>query len=649
MDLERSIAEFADAHRRLLNQERQAEIEETRTLQESVSPQELERMGLCLLRLAVANVHTGLGGRAFVELTSRGGGELDPGRMTPGDIVSIRSHGAATAKRAAPKKAALKGESRPLSGVVSRRSPRGITVVLEDLPETFPDEPLRLDRVANDVTYRRLREALERLKGYRGGPAQQLRKAAFGGAEPGRSRREPALELPGHLDVSQQAAVRFALQAEEMALIHGPPGTGKTTTVVEIIRQSVLQGERVLACAPSNVAVDNLVERLVAAGVAVVRMGHPARLLPSVLEHSLDYLVERSEGAKFATEARRELEQAFRRVRRARDWNVRADLRAEIRRLRGEVREFEKFAVAQVLDSAEVILTTTVGAADGLLAGRDVDLVVVDEAAQALEASAWIPLLKGKRAVLCGDHLQLPPTICSPEAAKGGLGVTLFERLAELHGDDVTRLLTIQYRMHERIMAWSSNALYDGKVTAHESVRGHLLGDLPSVTNRDAVDLQAPVLLIDTAGCDFEELEEEARGASKSNSGEVGVVAQHVERLIEAGLAPGDIAVIAPYSAQVARLRERLLEKWPGLEVGTVDGFQGREKEAVIISMVRSNAKGEVGFLADERRMNVAVTRARRHVAIIGDSATVSRNPFLEGLVRYCEEHGEYRSAWEYK
>ena len=642
MDLERTIAELAETHSRLLDQERQAEIDETARLQQNVSPQELERLGVCLLRLEIANVRTGLGGRAFVELRARGGGELARGRITVGDIVNMRSQRADV-----PRKSGA-DVGRPLSGIVSRRTPGDITVVLEDHPDDFPAEPLRLDRVANDITYRRLREALEQLVGYRGGPAQRLRKVAFGGAAPGNSRGAPPLEMAAQLDASQQAAVRSALVAEEIALIHGPPGTGKTTTLVEIIRQSVARGEKVLACAPSNIAVDNLVERLVGAGVSVVRTGHPARLLTSVLEHSLDRLVEQSEGAKFATEARRELEQAFRRMRRAREWNVRGDLRTEIRRLRGEVREFEKFAVAQVLDGADVILTTTVGAADPLLGRRDFDLVIVDEAAQALEASAWIPLLKGRRSVLCGDHLQLPPTICSREAAKGGLGVTLFERLAGLYGDLITSLLTVQYRMHERIMEWSSSALYEGKVEAHESVREHLLRDLPSVTVGAAPDLEIPVLMIDTAGCDFEE-EEDARGASKWNDGEVGIVVQHVERLLDTGVPPRDVAVITPYSAQVARLRGRLLETWPELEIGTVDGFQGREKEAVVISMVRSNSKGEVGFLADERRMNVAVTRARRHVAIIGDSATVSRQPFLEGLVRYCEEHGECRSAWEYR
>ncbi len=636
MSLDTEIAAFVEKNRQLIQLERQAEVEETAKLQATLSAPELERRGLCLLRLQVVEEHTGLGGRDLLELEPTKQDELPSTRIRPGDIVKVRSD--------------LDGSEKPaaaaLTAVVYRLTPRRLTLALDSYQQDLSHGPLRLDRVANDTTYKRLRDVLDQLLRYRGGPADRLRKVLFGAEEPRFDRQKAIDDLDPVLDDSQREAVAFALAARDIALLHGPPGTGKTTTVAEVIRQSSLRGERVLACAGSNVAVDNLVEHLVRKGLRVVRTGHPARLLPSVREHSLDALVESAEGTKIAVDIRRELEQVKRRRWRASKWQARRELRDEIRELSRELRELEKHTVRQVLSNADVVLTTNIGAADPLLGGMDFDLVVIDEAAQAIEASAWIPILKARRAILAGDHRQLPPTICSAHAEREGLGVTLFERLVHsASGEAITRMLAVQYRMHERIMAWSSGELYDGRLEAHKSVRHHLLSDLPHCAATP--DSEACVLLIDTAGCDLEE-EVDAEGHSKANDGEARVVFTHLERLLEAGVRPEEIAVITPYNAQVARLRRRMHTEYPSLEIGSVDGFQGREKEAVVISMVRSNTRGDVGFLADERRMNVAVTRARRHVAIIGDSATVSSHPFLGRLVEYCQEKGEYRSAWEY-
>ncbi|GFH15464.1 R3H domain-containing protein, partial [Haematococcus lacustris] len=324
--------------------------------------------------------------------------------------------------------------------------------------------------------------------------------------------------------------------------------------------------------------------------------------------------------------------------------------------------------------------------------GQRFDLVIIDEAAQAMEAACWAGLLKAPRAVLAGDHLQLPPTVISEQAAREGLACTLFERLQGQYGEACCSMLTVQYRMHTSIMTWSSDALYEGRVTAHESVAGHTLADLPTSNHEaqlpsssqpgpggrrkgatpsrsaPASTAEAPtsplpvLLLIDTAGCGFEE-EAEEEGDSKANPGEARAVMAHVkvevrlvyepslevcmQALVKAGVAPADIGVISAYNAQVALLRELRGDTFVGLEVSSVDGFQGREKEAIVISTVRSNAKGEIGFLADKRRMNVAVTRARRHCALVCDSETLSHDPFLHGLVQYFEERGEYASAAE--
>jgi superfamily I DNA and/or RNA helicase len=529
--------------------------------------------------------------------------------------------------------------------VVWKKTGRQVTVAVDDLPEEGIEAgALRLDRVANDVTYRRMRSALERLRGLDRGRPAQLRDLLLGEREPRLDPLRPLTPLDPRLNSPQAEAVRLALSAPDLALIHGPPGTGKTTAVVEVIRQCVVRRERVLAAGPSNIAADNLAEALVREGVEVVRIGHPARLLPAVVEHSLDAKVAEHPHTRVAQDLRRQVREALKRARREANPATRRQRWGELRALRREIAAVEEAAVRAVIDGAEVVLATCAGAQDPALAGREFDLAVIDEAAQALEPVTWIPLLSAGRVVLAGDHRQLPPTIISPEAARQGLGVTLFDRMMSRHGPRLSRILTIQYRMHRSIMTYPSQQLYEGKLEAAPAVAGHLLCGLPGVAPVPATE--APLWFIDTAGCGYEE-ETEAEGESKENPLEAEAAARHAEALLAAGVPPGAIGVITPYSAQVRRLRERLGGAGGDLEIDTVDGFQGREKEAIVLSLVRSNRRGEVGFLSDVRRLNVACTRARRHLAVLGDSATVARDPFIKGLIDYCEEIGAYRSAWE--
>uniref|UniRef100_A0A8C0QJS7 Immunoglobulin mu DNA binding protein 2 n=1 Tax=Canis lupus familiaris TaxID=9615 RepID=A0A8C0QJS7_CANLF len=425
--------------------------------------------------------------------------------------------------------------------------------------------------------------ALITLKKYHSGPASSLIEVLFGGSAPSpASNTEPPLFCNTSLDASQKEAVSFALSQKELAIIHGPPGTGKTTTVVEIILQAVRQGLKV---------------------------------------------------NNRQTQDRREKSSV---------WN-------EVKLLRKELKEREEAAMLESLTSAAVVLATNTGASsDGplkLLPDTHFDVVVIDECAQALEASCWIPLLKARKCILAGDHKQLPPTTVSHKAALAGLSLSLMERLAEEHGARVVRTLTVQYRMHQAIMRWASEALYHGQLTAHPSVAGHLLRDLPGVAATEETGI--PLLLVDTAGCGLFELEDDD-DQSKGNPGEVRLVSLHIQALVDAGVQASDIAVITPYNLQVDLLRQSLAHRHPELEIKSVDGFQGREKEAVVLSFVRSNRKGEVGFLAEDRRINVAVTRARRHVAVVCDSRTVSNHAFLKTLVDHFTEHGEVRTAFEY-
>jgi predicted DNA helicase len=299
-------------------------------------------------------------------------------------------------------------------------------------------------------------------------------------------------------------------------------------------------------------------------------------------------------------------------------------------------------AVESILSSASVLCATTTALDSQILGTRRFDLAVIDEACQSTEPGCWIPLLRCDRLVLAGDHCQLPPTVVSQEAAADGFGVSLFERLITHYGAGIARRLKVQYRMHASIMEFSSREFYDGDLEADASVEGHLLAELPGVATVPLV--QSSLEFIDTAGANFDE-EREADGESRLNPKEAQLVRRKVQALIDAGVAAGDVAVIAPYAAQVRLLRELLTT--PGLEIDSVDGFQGREKEAVVISLVRSNPRGEIGFLGDLRRMNVAMTRARRKLVVAGDSATLARHPFYQRMIQHFETLGAYRTVWE--
>uniref|UniRef100_A0A663FAK0 DNA-binding protein SMUBP-2 n=1 Tax=Aquila chrysaetos chrysaetos TaxID=223781 RepID=A0A663FAK0_AQUCH len=573
----RSMAvEAAERQLELLREEREAEVAESRAWQESISLKELQRRGICLLKLQAANQRTGLYGRLLVTFQPRkydSDAELPYNSFGPGDIVGLYDSA---------------GQGDPLStGIVTRVTSKAVTVAFEESRDGMlsldRDSSYRVLKLANDVTYNRLKKALNALKQYHSGPASDLIDVLFFSSDPSAfSDTKPLKLYNDSLDASQREAVSFSLAQRELAIVHGPPGTGKTTTLVEIILQAVQQGLKA-------------------------------------------------------------------KTKKAQDKGERSHFLSEIKALRKELKEREETAMAAALTHASVVLATNTGASsDGplkLLPENHFDLVVIDECAQALEASCWIPLLKAPKCILAGDHKQLPPTIISHKAAAKGLSLSLMERLIERYGEKIVKMLTMQYRMHQTIMQWASSEMYSGRLTAHPSVAQHLLKDLPGVTSTEETTI--PLLLIDTAGCGLFELEVEDE-QSKGNPGEVQLASLHIQALVEAGVKAKDIAVVAPYNLQVDMLREHLCHRYPELEIKSVDGFQGREKEAVILSFVRSNRKGEVGFLAEDRRINVAVTRARRHVAVICDTRTVSNQTFLKRLVDYFSQYGEVRTAFEY-
>ncbi|HUY32709.1 MAG TPA: AAA domain-containing protein [Pirellulales bacterium] len=618
---------------RLLELEGRAEAERLLRRGRRLSAAEAERAGNALVDLVVADEDAGLGGRYLLQFVKRRRAPLPWTRLGVGSPVLL-----------SPEAAEASGCIR---GVICERNERFARVAVAELPDDLAEhETWRLDLARDEIAGQRQRNALERARVARGNRLAELRHVLLGERPPtfGPPRDEDPLD--GSLNDVQREAVRFALTARDVALIHGPPGTGKTTTVVELIRRAVRRGGKVLACAPSNVAVDNLLERLLAAGEQAVRLGHPARVLPELRARTLDLLVEDHRDVQLARKLVKEALALFRKAgrhTRARpEPGARRQTRDEARSLLADARRLEKQAVSQILDTASVVCATTTGLDDELMGERRFDLAVIDEACQSTEPGSWIPLLRADRVVLAGDHCQLPPTVLSGDAAAQGFGVSLFERLMERFGGETSRRLSVQYRMHAAIMDFSSREFYEAALSADPAVAAHRLADLPGVASCPLTD--TPVEFVDTAGAGYDE-ETEPDGESRFNPQEAEWVARRVEALLDRGVPAEAIAVIAPYAAQVRLLRERLSQ--PGLEVDSVDGFQGREKEAIVISLVRSNAAGEIGFLSDVRRMNVALTRARRKLIVIGDSATLSSDAFYRRLLDYFEELGAYKTVWD--
>ncbi|KAG8691523.1 hypothetical protein FRC11_002113 [Ceratobasidium sp. 423] len=753
------LEQFLNQMRALCLKERMAEVEQSSLLLSACGPKLLEQKGLALLGLGVSNIQIGLGGKR------------------PGDIARIEANiTSAAGKRgtkAQKKQTQASGDTdtqASAEGVVYKVSDTRIVVSVEAESQDIElPERCRVVKLANSVTFDRMDRAIDSLErlatqqAFDGPPSavQSLPLAQSLLALKPLDRYTPVSDnlsfMDGNLNDSQKEAVKFALDSPEIALIHGPPGTGKTQTLVEIIRQLVQQGKRVLVCGASNLAVgesivspavnrahlpratDNLLERLIPHQIPLTRIGHPARVLGNLHTETLDAQAARSDQAALAADAKSELEEAMaslagkgkarlRGLERKKMWE-------EVKELRKEYRKREKVIVQSVLSEAKIVLATCHSSGSRQLGNVRFDVVCIDEACQALEAVCWISILKGSKLILAGDPLQLPPTIISlnssshkssttkpagstatknpkpgkpskstqkskippsnsskeahPVSEQSGvdspansdnegdpfaippihptktgkpprlvppksLEVTLFQRLEQmyryLHSPKMA-IDSIYPRMHKKIAEFPSETLYSSALISHESVASHLLRDLPGVsTDQGLAEVTSePVVFFDTAGCEFyERVDNEGGGddGSRSNENEATLVKRWVEELVSAGLTPAQIAIIAPYQAQVTLLVSILRPTYPQLEIGTVDGMQGREKDAVILSLVRSNDKREVGFLKEKRRLNVAMTRPRRHLCVIGDSSTVEKGgTYLKKWMSWLENNADVRYA----
>lgn len=458
-----------------------------------------------------------------------------------------------------------------------------------------------------------------------------LRDTLIGPLEP-RFRHLPKLSFPW-LNNSQQQAIQKVVEAMEVAIVHGPPGTGKTTTLVEAIIETLQRETQVMVCAPSNAAVDWISEQLSRRGVNVLRIGNPLRMSDAMLECSFERRFSNHPDYAELWNIRRTLHGAH-------GTEATHKQKDHLAKLKNRATELEIKIQADLFDQARVISCTLIGSAYRILERRHFPTLFIDEAAQALQPACWAAVLKADRVVLCGDHMQLPPTVKCPEAARGGLDRTLMQMVSKAKPSCVS-LLTTQYRMNSDIMDFPSRWFYHGQLKA-----------APQVASRLVSPIDTPLTWIDTSLCGFGE--RQSRSLSRSNAEEarmlIHVLRDYVETIGLTRIQDDrvDFGIISPYRAQV-RLIRRLL-KWQKffrrlyrqISVGTVDGFQGQERDVIIISMVRDNDQGTIGFLNDLRRMNVAITRARMKLIIVGNAETLSRHRFYAQLIEHVQAHGDF-------
>lgn len=544
-----------------------------------------------------------------------------------------------------------------ITGTIKSVSKNSLKLIIhsDELPDWCYDGKLGINIQFDDNSYNEMQSALDVVISSNNNRIAELREMIEGTLPISFQKINNDIIIP-QLNLSQNKAVRHVLSVNDIGVIHGPPGTGKTTSLVQAIRLTLQTENQILVCAPTNSAVDLITEKLIELGIDVLRMGHPARVSDELQSSSMDGKISSSPYYKDIKNLRRNAEEYFRmagkykRVFGKEDAQQRTAFYTEAKNCIKEARLLEDFIVDELFKTTQVICCTPVTSTHRGLAKKRFDTLFFDEASQALEPMVWIPLLKCKRLILSGDHFQLPPVVKSIEAKKGGLDQTLLDRCIKFK--DAVSLLTRQYRMNTAIMGFSNNFFYNNELIADESVSAQVL------VNDENSMLSRSIEFIDTAGCNFDEIQN-PETLSYFNPKEGDILFKHLQQLlIEYGqqeLLPAiSIGIISPYKEQREWLKDNIVEiefdktKLESLSVKTIDGFQGEERDVIYISLVRSNEKQEIGFLNDLRRMNVAITRAKKKLVVIGDSSTIGASKFYNSFLEYCEKHGAYRTAWEW-
>lgn len=626
MDKEEIIQHF-ELQQNLLKKEKAADYAQYQERMMNTSVKERVKNGVTWYPLELKNNFISTGERMTLEVarTKNEGGKH---AFQSGVVVGLFSHSDTKKKM--------------LQGVVGYLKENTMRIVLNQdyVPDWVKSERIGVNLLFDDGTYREMNKAIHAVMHAKNDRLSELRSILLGSKLPS-FHSSYSYDLPS-LNKIQNKAFDSIMHANDVAFVHGPPGTGKTTTLVKCIKEVVKQERQVLVCAPGNAAVDLLVEKLIAEGVDALRIGHPARLTPAVIENSLD--VKISKHAEFGrlrelrkkSEEFRNMAGKYKRQFGKNERMQRNLMYKEARALKQEAKDIETYITETLTDRAEVVACTLTGASHWLVSSRFFKTVFIDESSQALEAATWIPIQRSNRVIMSGDHHQLPPTIKSFEAAKEGLEHTLFARGLHAQPKALTMLQT-QYRMEPAIMNFLSNEFYDGKLEA-----------AASVMSRNKL-FDENLLMVDTAGAGYEE-KVKKETLSTYNEGE----AQLLIRLMETEIVDGvSVGVILPYRAQVEVVKKRMKDSvalathLERIDINSVDAFQGQERDMIFISLVRSNAKGEIGFLKEYRRMNVAMTRAKHKLVIVGDSATVGLDPYFGRMMDYIQKHGEYKSIYE--
>lgn len=639
--------EYFDQLMQLLKIEKNADLKAYNDLTVSSSAAERRANGLSWYPVAIRGNEIGRGDYLMVELERTTHHDVNHQFRFGSSVALFSNHDA--------------GNDR-IEGVVIfvGGSKLKISLQVAELPEWSRQGKLGVDLLFDNYTYDEMNHALKNAESLLQDSAESralklpvipLLKVLTGAVSPSFMTTKYRYEIPA-LNKKQQEAVQKILEANELAIVHGPPGTGKTTTLVQAIKALIKSnGKQILVVAPSNTAVDLLTEKLADEGLEVLRIGNPARVSAKLLSLTIDGKMADHESLKSIKKLKKQAEEyknmahKYKRSFGRAEQEQRKALFNEAHRILKEADNTEQYIIDQLLAKAQVITATLVGANHRLVKHIDFQTVIIDEAGQALEPACWIPILKSAKLVLAGDHCQLSPTIKSAEAARKGLNKTLLEKAIALHPEAVV-LLEEQYRMHKNIMGYSSGVFYGGLLKAHASVADRLL-----------FSDDKPLQFIDTAGRGFEEKQE---GTSVVNPDEANFLLQHLAEYITVLKTHYDlsgfpkIGIIAPYQEQVKLLRTGLTlsgideEIWDKITTNTVDSFQGQERDIIYLSLTRSNDDQVIGFLSDIRRMNVAMTRAKSKLVVIGDSATLSKLPFYADFVSYADEKLSYHSAWEF-
>lgn len=644
-----SLKRYQRYFKHLLKWERDEEMEFHRNEIMSLSGPAREKKGRAVQYLDGKPAGRGLGGIWLIRLLKRD--KLPETEINPGDLVIV-STGNPTGKE-------------PQATVIEKSRFSFTIAYNQEPPGYLYKGRLRVDLFANDISFQRMQEALFSLTEEL--PLSKyllnIKRPVFQD-DPGET-----TWIQENLNDSQKEAVKRSIETQNLFLIHGPPGTGKTTTLVESIIQHVKAGKTVLATADSNNAVDNMVEKLIDQKVDVLRLGNPARLNPQITAVALEYRVQdeedyvqaqtlRNEASRLREEqkdltrptaqTRRGLSDdqilkaekrgmsargvPYRRIHKMAEW---IHSQRMINVLMDEARVLERKAVRTLIKNSQVICSTNVSVGSDQLKNMEFDVVFVDEATQAMEPSCLIPMRKSEKWILAGDHKQLPPTVLSKEAHD--LNYTLFERWMDFYEVEASSMLSIQYRMNKKIMGFSNNEFYNGRLKASPKVSNWTLRDLSgfSVGFNDQGPISnpdIPMVFVDVPDGVESKLKD---SFSLFNLQEIAKVEEITNQFMMMRMFPSDIGVISPYEQQVNRLKDKLGNR--GFEIKTIDGFQGREKEVIVVSFVRSNSEGNLGFLTDYRRLNVALTRAKKKLILIGNKDTLSQNKVYKRLLDSIE------------